>query len=269
MESYGLPNIKSVRRIVQRDMFSVAMLGEIGKIVSDPNHILAIYRYVDKVVTRVLPQWSFYSVSAAELIRRIQVTTEGRSGAEIRRFLKYIGTDNLAELRDIESMYLMVPKEVQEESKKVKLKDLHNWLVEQRALMRERGFELKVPQHIVRRLTMQLDSVKFYLPHHSKELVTGSNAFHNCVKTYADRVLGGECQIAYMTDDKGKLVACLEVKKNRLVQAKLKFNKPVKQDRVVNASIVEWCEKAKLEICTCDIDPTLIKVDLVLEQKGA
>jgi hypothetical protein len=62
-----------------------------------------------------------------------------------------------------------------------------------------------------------------------------------------------ECNIVPVTDDNGKLVACLEVKAGRLVQAKLKHNKPVHLDAVLNEEVIRWAGKAGLKIDTTDI----------------
>ena len=99
---------------------------------------------------------------------------------------------------------------------------------------------------------MQTESLKFFLPKHTSDLVEASDKLHNCVRTYADRVYNGECNIVLMTDDIGMLVACLEVKNGVMVQAKLKHNRSVRQDAKINKAVVEWCSKANLKIETDD-----------------
>ena len=96
--------------------------------------------------------------------------------------------------------------------------------------------------------------MKFYLPEHSSELMKGGKIMHNCVGTYGRRMANGECIIVYMTDDNGKLTACLEVRDNSLVQAKLKYNKPVSLDPVINDAIIDWCKKAELKVDTADVN---------------
>ena len=59
-----------------------------------------------------------------------------------------------------------------------------------------------------------------------------------------------------MTDDKGMLAACLEVRDNALVQAKLKYNDPVHENQAINDEILKWCRAAGLEIITKDVQKT-------------
>lgn len=131
----------------------------------------------------------------------------------------------------------------------------HDWLVDKMREIEEKGFALHVPEAIQRRLQMQLDNgyLRFFVPQHSHDLDNASRIFHNCVRTYSDRVANGECQIVLMTDDEGLLKACLEIRGNALVQAKLKFNKPVSADAAVNSAIRDWCRNAGLSIRTRDV----------------
>ena len=131
----------------------------------------------------------------------------------------------------------------------------HDWLVDKMREIEEKGFALHVPEAIQRRLQMQLDNgyLRFFVPQHSHDLDNASRIFHNCVRTYSNRVANGECQIVLMTDDKGLLKACLEIRGNALVQAKLKFNKPVSADAAVNSAIRDWCRDTGLTIRTQDV----------------
>ncbi len=61
----------------------------------------------------------------------------------------------------------------------------------------------------------------------SDDLIEESNQQHNCVKTYASRIASGECDIYFMrliTKPKNSLVT-VEVKDNKIVQKRTKFNK--------------------------------------------
>ena len=135
-----------------------------------------------------------------------------------------------------------------------KLKDVHDKLVKMVNEQRNANYSLDIPEPIKRRFEMQKDSLKFFLPDTAWQLRDGGREFNNCVYTYAKRVKDGECQIAFMSDDKGKLVACLEIRGDKLVQAKLKFNRPVKQDDEVQQEIIKWCKVKKIKIKTSDIE---------------
>ena len=113
---------------------------------------------------------------------------------------------------------------------------------------------------------MQKDSLKFFLPDTAYELRAGGKEFHNCVYRYAKEASNAMCHIAFMADDKGKLVACLEIREDKLVQAKLKYNNPVFNDMNINNAIIDWCKRSGLEIATTDI---MLKSDNAIEKATA
>lgn len=252
IDKLKLDNIPSVRRAIREEPFMAPLIQVLRNTFSvDPNHYLAIFRQMCRMLVHgAEPECSILYCSPTQLLKYMREVFKGRSGSEIRR---YMATDSYQELMDIYHMLQDMPKPVREKAVKVKLKELHDWLVEQQALLEHEGFNLEIPEHIVRRFQMQADQVKFYLPEHSTELMKGGKLLHNCVGSYGGRVANGECNIVYMTDDKGKLTACLEVRGDRLVQAKLKYNKSVYHDPAINDAIVDWCEKTGLTVDTGDV----------------
>jgi hypothetical protein len=100
---------------------------------------------------------------------------------------------------------------------------------------------------------MQKDLVKFFLPETSLELKNAGADLHNCVYSYAGRMVSGKLQIVLVADDKGRLAACLEIQNDILVQAKLRYNRPVRENSAINAEVVEWAERTGLKIGTSDV----------------
>ena len=243
---YNLPNTTVVRRLLNEDIFQVASLAKIYTVIPDMNHALAILYKLQEIANNM-------NTSLHQLVDNLLPISNGRTGSEIRNFIQYFRKYGFYHLRDTSYMFTTVSKEVQEKALRVKMKDLHDWLVNEKKKIEEAGYSLEVPEHVVKRLQMQMDMVKFYLPNHSNELKRGSDIFHNCVRTYSRQVLKKQCQIVYMTDDDGRLMACLEIRENRLVQAKLKYNKPVSNDSAVNGAVVDWCKKTGLKIDTYDV----------------
>lgn len=92
------------------------------------------------------------------------------------------------------------------------------------------------------------------LPETSHQLRDIGRKLHNCVGSYADKVLSGSCTVVAMTDDEGKLLVCLEVEKGSIRQAKLNQNQSVCADAALNAAVIEWAKAAKLKIATGDIN---------------
>ena len=106
-----------------------------------------------------------------------------------------------------------------------------------------------------RRLAMQQDRIQFFLPDCSKVLYDAGKTLHNCVGTYAQRVRNGETHIVLMSDDRGKLVACIEVTDGAIKQAKLDCNQPVHKKPEVNAEIIAWAAQVGITYDHCaDID---------------
>ena len=167
-----------------------------------------------------------------------------------------LSTHYMGHLFDIDRMQKQLDKVNAEKFKTVKLYEAHDWLVEAVREQQERDYDLNIPEHIRRRLEMQEGQIKFFMPDTHWKLRDFGKKFHNCVGTYAERVLSGKCGIVIMTDDKGMLAACLEVRGNALVQAKLKYNNPVHENQAINDEILKWCREAGLEIITKDVQKT-------------
>ncbi|WP_196605792.1 PcfJ domain-containing protein [Pectinatus haikarae] len=135
-------------------------------------------------------------------------------------------------------------KKLQDEAEKEKL--FGNSTNEEHKMI---PFDIDNP--LCRRLAMQSDRIKFFLPGTSFDLYTAGKKLKNCVGAYVDEVKNKETQIVLVSDDKGKLVVCIEVKNNKVEQAKLFANKCVSTDPLLNAEVIDWAEKAKIDWQGC------------------
>lgn len=153
-------------------------------------------------------------------------------------------------------LYRKLPLKYKEAGRKLPLKQLHDWAIKVDTRLQDMDYDMEVPEAVVRRLQMQVNNgmLQAYVPRRAEELIKASATLHNCVRTYAKRVVARQCDIVLMTDDKGLLRACLEIREGALVQAKLKYNTPVRDDAEINAAIVDWCGKTRLKIKTRDVD---------------
>ncbi len=248
-----LDDIRPVRKLLLKDPFAFGRLKRLRKMFRDPNHYVPLYLMLERRLPELRHTYFTYQTGKwVSFMENFENVFAGRNGGDVRHWLARC--KDWTELRDIGSMLRDMPPAIKTKATKVKLKDLHDWLVDQQAVIKHEGYALEVPEHIVRRFQMQADQVKFYLPEHSMDLVKGGKIMHNCVGTYGRRMANGECNIVYMTDDKGKLTACLEVRGDRLVQAKLKYNKSVYHDPAINDAIIDWCEKTGLTVDTADVN---------------
>lgn len=163
--------------------------------------------------------------------------------------------DNKVALSDCIRLYNYLTTENQKLffEKKPSISIVHDWLAEQGRRQKHEAISLNIPDHIRQRLTMQIDRLKFFLPEKSIELLELGNELKNCVLGYSPDVVAGRRAIVIMTDDRGKAIACLEVAKGELVQAKLYDNDPVYFDAKINKAIIDWAEKSNLAIKTRDV----------------
>lgn len=73
-----------------------------------------------------------------------------------------------------------------------------------------------------------------------KALQNESKQQHNCVRTYAEKYASGTCDIYFMRDvkEQNKSLVTVEVKHNRVVQSRIKYN--YSPNEVQNAFLKEW-----------------------------
>lgn len=161
-----------------------------------------------------------------------------------------------SEIDDCSRMYFKLVAETQELLwiEKPSIAQMHDWLVEKWDAQKNKDYSLQIPEHVVKRLAMQKDRLKFFLPETAHELRMVGNKLHNCVGSYANNVLNGKCAVVAMTDDEGKLLVCIEVREGAIWQAKLNKNRQVSNNAELNAAVLDWAKEAKLKINTSDVD---------------
>ena len=109
-----------------------------------------------------------------------------------------------------------------------------------------------MPHDIIRKMEMQLDFYKIRVVNFSRDLYYAGTTLNNCARTYENQI-GANLQLVTIADDKGKLLALLEIKNSCIVQAKLKNNKEVYLNEEVNQKVIEFAEKLHLKIRTKDV----------------
>lgn len=267
---YHLPNARSVRKIFQSDLFAFKLLQRTHSITNNIDHLTNMYSRLKVLCDIMYTRWDnpdFSNVCA--FLRHIaQIYGVGK----VMRLLPTMCTQPLymphpridsgpqmtvtseySHFRDMLHMYSRLSAENRKLLPGVKFSELHNWLATKVVEQMKVGFNFDVPEHIQRRLMMQKDSIRFFLPDKSTELSTAGKELHNCVGTYVMDMAANKLQIVLVADDNGKLVACLEIKNDTLVQAKLKFNQPVAKDAKINAEVIDWAKNAGIYINTDDV----------------
>ena len=136
---------------------------------------------------------------------------------------------------------------------KCKITEMHDTATNLLYKQKHPNIKLSVPDYIKNRLMMQKDKIKFFLPNDSYELKDAGTELHNCVGGYTDKINKGTSCVVLVSDDKGKLIVCIELQQNRLIQAKLACNEPVFTNARLQAEVLDWCKKCSIAICTSDV----------------
>lgn len=252
MEVYGIRDIPSYRRIIMEYPLHAVYVRLLDKYF-DNDTACGLFRRI----MGVFASGGYVVTDAIDKLDSLLEKLTGIWGAdETARFvMKSFGK---AEFWDMNHMIGRLNKSNAEKLPKVRLKDAHDWISDVLYKQEHEDYSLAIPDAVRRRLEMQKDRLKFFMPDTAFQLRDVGKAMHNCVGSYAKKVLDRTCGIVVMTDDKGTMLACLEVSsdggRSRLMQAKLKNNRAVRLDTAINDAVAEWCRAAGVDMATSDIE---------------
>lgn len=149
---------------------------------------------------------------------------------------------------------LATPKIIEEiNSKYQSLNELHDFLSIEIAKLPSNEYLFPIPEHIKRRIDMQIQNFNMNILSKYSDLKKYATVLKNCGAGYKNS-LGVKEQIVGVTDSKGKIVAMLDIKEGKIVQAKIFDNEKASLIPNLNQALIEFSEKAKLKIKTNDID---------------
>lgn len=257
-QAYELPDTKAVRKILAAQGFVLAgLLDRCLITLQDYNYGVLAYKELTKYIKEnpKLMFSDFYSSgsalsdSTAEFLGKVVQELLPKTAFMLLRSKNF-------ELKDTVYTYGRLGDQSKADfwGKNPTAEKMHDLATELWDRQKNKDFELKVPEHIVKRLEMQKDTIKFFVPGTAYQLKAAGRELHNCVGTYAEQVLEGRRRIVLVADDKGKLKVCLEIdKENNLCQAKLANNKPVSSDTGLNSEVISWAKDAELTIKTKDV----------------
>jgi len=106
------------------------------------------------------------------------------------------------------------------------------------------------------------DDMVFYSvepPINTAELVEVGKQMNHCVGTYLRRHHARDCEILLVKNGDKTNVCCLELRKSNdlqsyvLTQAKMRFNRPAKNDPIINQVVLKWLEQNNISHATHDI----------------
>lgn len=248
IKAFGLPNVTVVRKLLTQVVDSASFLHIAFRLFADEN--LAVrFALALKVYCEArhdypnLPELSAFMRELLVIYRPHDVVSLMEKAQTYR-------------LRDCQRLYgyLSEANQAKLKASRIRLRDLHDWLAMEHKKQTHVNVPLGVPEHIVRRLSMQADRLSFFLPQQSLELLKAGHVLHNCVASYEEAVKQGKTWIVVVADDKGGYMACLRVEQSRLVEAKITGNDPVSDNREVNQAVIEWAKESKVKIDTKDVN---------------
>lgn len=243
IEAVDLPNKDAVRRVVGTDFRNVSFLQIAFSLCGNYDLAIRFTQAFKKLHD---------DLSKTRVISFLKEMLKVYSEQDIIQFMDKAVEYNLEDCMQLYEK-LTVENKTKLLENRIRLRELHDWMAIEHKKQNHVNKDLKVPQHIIKRLAMQQDKLNFFLPRESVELLKVGHSLNNCVATYSDRMMQGKQWIVIGTDDKGKYTACLRVQNNELVEAKINRNKPVANDPAINQAVIEWAKQSKLVIKTDDV----------------
>lgn len=259
---YNLPDRTRVRKALAEDPFDAMLLNRIFSVCKNYDNAVKMHESIAAM------HWSSreYYRSTPDINQElfdflaIMKTIYGE-----KRMCRFISLAIELDTKDCIRLYNQLEEENKKAlSKEVSPRELHDWLSYAHKKQNHENIKFRAPAHVIKRLSMQTDRLKFFLPKESLELLAAGHNLNNCVASYSQSVAKNQEHIVLVTDDDGKLVACLGIRDRQLIQAKIKNNAPVKKESEINQAVIEWANAAKLQINTHDVEQEEVKVMTVV-----
>lgn len=245
----GLPNKAAVRQAVGQNIFEVDRVKAAFDLCKNYDYAIRLHAGLKALSTKS----HIHSYQDLCAFLASMLPTYGERG-----IVQIVETVDGEDLWDCVQLYRQLSPENQEaiSLEHVKVKALHDWMAKKHRRQSHKNQKFNVPDHIVKRLSMQTNRLKFFLPKESIELLEAGAELHNCVATYGTAMKDNSKWIVLVADDSGRLAACLEIQGKKLVQAKTDKNRLVANDSKLNADVLVWAKEANLEIKTTDVKLT-------------
>jgi len=242
----SLPDRPYIRRVLSENPFDVCLLSNTFRLCSNYDYAVRLFEGLRELSKGISAS---QNKDLMKFLRRMKVFY-GEAG-----IVRLVEEYKEMQLWDCVTLFQQLNKENRKalKTESVKLRDLHDWMSIMHKKQNHVNVKFNVPEHIVKRLSMQKDRLRFFLPEESMQLLEAGHILHNCVASYGAAMKENQKWIVLVAEDKGKLVACLEIKEKELVQAKLDRNKPVSNNAELNSEIVAWAKEANIKINTLDI----------------
>ncbi len=261
LKTFELPDNKSERSIIKN---SSILIIAIIKTLSKVNLNDKVRKLLEMQISQ---KWSSYfknkNLTSYQRFKHNPINSEGLHfiAEAYKKTSEKITAELITQLEtntlnDTGTQYFKLTEEEKEKvwEKATSAKALHDICSELNWKHNNPDYNLDIPEHIKNRLMMQKEQLSFYLPETYYNLRNAGKELNNCVGgAYPENVKNGKCCIVLVSDDKGKLKVCIELRQQNIVQAKMFGNKPVCYDPLLNQTVIDWAKEKKLKIETEDI----------------
>ncbi len=254
IEIAGLPDKRAFRKILVKEPLDWWLLSDIYKTFNQNiDDTVTIYNHCTE---RKCNEYSQYYLNYKDIFAQAGAISEYYSKDDVVKLFKNAMKANSREayiFTDTARLLQYMSERVKQKFNRVRPSIIaaHDWLSAEQWKEEHKMIPFDIDNPLCRRLAMQSDRIKFFLPGTSFDLYSAGKKLKNCVGSYVDEVKNKETQIVLVADDKGKLVVCIEVRGNKIEQAKLFANKCVSTDPLLNAEVIAWAEKAKIDWKGC------------------
>lgn len=238
-DAYGLPQTKAMRAAVRapKKMFSAVPYMWATHMTHDINHIITVGKRLG--VFHYNSPISFLKILAHQYnIGTVESLLRSHANDAIDTSYMYYRLSHANR-----KAFWALPH--------VKARDLHDTVLAMHDHQRFANYAIQITRSMAH-LAEKVNDLEFYVPDQTDQLVTISAALHNCVKTYGERCRDHKCTIVGVKQN-GSIVACIEVRGNAIVQAKLLNNAPASHDNALNCRIVLWAGRHNLIVGTHDM----------------
>ncbi len=262
IRAVGLPNKDAVRRELRENLFLYGWLSSTFQTIENYDLAMRFFRAVRALQQEQAPCSHAYAYGYRGRDRSSTFTRE--VAKFVKSMIPIYGEEGVVRMVENAEEYslddcMRIYDQLNATNKRaikeadVRLRDLHDWMARRHGLQNHKNVKLEVPKHIVNRMAMQRNRLNFFLPKESIDLLVAGQSLHNCVGSYGQAMGNKELWVVLVADDNGKLAACLEIKKDQLIQAKIDRNKPVHTNPALNAEVLAWAEAAGVKIKTGDV----------------
>jgi len=178
-------------------------------------------------------QWDYHWVRFPSFIRLI--TEYGYTAKSLLLYIDYLKTyeaiDDMRYLLNELNDYCRMMKEISNKFDKYPRHFLtsHRIACRNYSRLKKEFEEEKFKSRINKAYEITFKDYQFIYPESTQDIKDEAAQQNNCVASYIDRVIDGECHILFLRkqDALDKSLVTIEVRNNKIVQAKRKFNNPV------------------------------------------